>query len=73
MFGQLRIRILFIAAMMAAPAAVSLPAQGQERTVNFYNWSNYMAPGVLEQFTKETGIKGRLRHVRTPTRPWKRA
>ena len=28
-----------------------------ERVVNFYNWSNYMAPGVLEDFTKETGIK----------------
>ena len=25
--------------------------------VNFYNWSNYMAPGVLEDFTRETGIK----------------
>jgi putrescine transport system substrate-binding protein len=36
---------------------VSLPAQAQERVVNFYNWSNYMAPGVLEDFTKETGIK----------------
>src|SRR6059058_4315476 len=33
------------------------PAWAQERTVNFYNWSNYMAPGVLEDFTKETGIK----------------
>ncbi len=33
------------------------PAQAEERTVNFYNWSNYMAPGVLEDFTKETGIK----------------
>ena len=33
------------------------PAQAQERVVNFYNWSNYMAPGVLEDFTKETGIK----------------
>src|SRR6186713_3276516 len=38
--------------------ALSLsPARAQERTVNFYNWSNYMAPGVLEDFTKETGIK----------------
>jgi putrescine transport system substrate-binding protein len=38
--------------------ALSLsPAWAQERTVNFYNWSNYMAPGVLEDFTKETGIK----------------
>ena len=25
--------------------------------MNFYNWSNYMAPGVLEDFTRETGIK----------------
>src|SRR2546423_3910367 len=38
--------------------ALSLsPAWAQERTVNFYNWSNYMAPGVLEDFTRETGIK----------------
>src|SRR3954447_23329335 len=33
------------------------PAQAQQRVVNFYNWSNYMAPGVLEDFTRETGIK----------------
>src|SRR3954470_21747500 len=32
-------------------------AAAADRTVNFYNWSNYMAPGVLEDFTKETGIK----------------
>jgi len=32
-------------------------ARAEERTVNFYNWSNYMAPGVLEDFTRETGIK----------------
>jgi putrescine transport system substrate-binding protein len=38
-------------------AGAWLPAQAQERTVNFYNWSNYMAPGVLEQFTRETGIR----------------
>src|SRR5919107_4012935 len=49
--GSLRL----IAAMTVA---LSLsPAWAQERVVNFYNWSNYMAPGVLEDFTKETGIK----------------
>jgi putrescine transport system substrate-binding protein len=32
-------------------------AQAEQRVVNFYNWSNYMAPEVLENFTKETGIK----------------
>src|ERR1700745_4156802 len=36
---------------------LSPPAMAEERTVNFYNWSNYMAPGVLEDFTRETGIK----------------
>ncbi len=28
-----------------------------ERTVNFYNWSDYIDPTVLEDFTKETAIK----------------
>ena len=40
-----------------ALGALSVAAAGQERTVNFYNWSDYIAPGVLEDFTKETGIK----------------
>jgi putrescine transport system substrate-binding protein len=42
---------------MAAMLALVAPAAAQQRTVNFYNWSNYIAPGVLEDFTKETGIK----------------
>jgi putrescine transport system substrate-binding protein len=45
------------AAIIALVAVLSLPAQAQQRTVNFYNWSNYIAPGVLEDFTRETGIK----------------
>jgi putrescine transport system substrate-binding protein len=32
-------------------------ASAQERTVNVYNWSDYIDPKVLEDFTKETGIK----------------
>lgn len=47
-------RIVLIAAVLTA---VSWPARAQQRTVNFYNWSNYMAPGVLEEFTRVTGIK----------------
>jgi putrescine transport system substrate-binding protein len=31
-------------------------AQESGRVVNFYNWSDYIAPGVLDAFTKETGI-----------------
>jgi putrescine transport system substrate-binding protein len=44
-------------AIAAVLTVLSPAAQAAERTVNFYNWSNYMAPGVLEDFTKETGIK----------------
>jgi putrescine transport system substrate-binding protein len=49
--------ISLIAAIAAFSALPSPPACAQERTVNFYNWSNYMAPGVLEDFARETGIK----------------
>jgi putrescine transport system substrate-binding protein len=31
----------------------------KERVVNFYNWSDYIDPKVLEDFTKETGIRVR--------------
>jgi putrescine transport system substrate-binding protein len=44
-------------ALAAGLALVAAPARAEERVVNFYNWSNYMAPDVLENFTKETGIK----------------
>ncbi len=38
--------------------ALTAPAQ-QERVVNFYNWSDYIDPTVLDDFSKETGIKVR--------------
>src|SRR5437879_2228625 len=41
-----------IAAIAAAAAQVK-----PERMVNFYNWSDYIDPTVLEDFIKETGIK----------------
>jgi putrescine transport system substrate-binding protein len=46
-----------IAVIAAMIALLSLSARAEERKVNFYNWSNYIAPGVLEDFTRETGIK----------------
>ena len=45
---------------LLALTALSGAARGQaakERMVNFYNWSDYIDPKVLEDFTKETGIK----------------
>jgi putrescine transport system substrate-binding protein len=41
--------------------ALALPfrAQAQDRVVNIYNWTDYIDPSVLADFTKETGIKTR--------------
>ena len=48
------LRLLLLLLLQLLPA----DAQGKaERTVNFYNWSDYIDPMVLEDFTKETGIK----------------
>jgi putrescine transport system substrate-binding protein len=47
--------IATIVLAIGSGAAVAQPAK--ERTVNFYNWSDYIDPTVLEDFTKETGIK----------------
>jgi putrescine transport system substrate-binding protein len=57
MRGRTCTQIRFLVAIAAVLALLSPPAKAQERIVNFYNWSNYMAPGVLGDFTKETGIK----------------
>src|SRR3954471_2245151 len=46
-----------IVSLLALLALVPAGAQQPERTVNFYNWSDYIDPSVLEDFTKETGIK----------------
>jgi len=40
-------------------ALLSGVAAANERVVNFHNWSDYIAPTVLDDFTRETGIKVR--------------
>jgi putrescine transport system substrate-binding protein len=47
-------KLLATAALVLAPLAAS--AQ-EEKVVNVYNWSDYVGEGVLDDFTKETGIK----------------
>jgi putrescine transport system substrate-binding protein len=44
--------LAFLVLGMIAPTAAQ-----NERVVNVYNWSDYIDPKVLEDFTKETGIK----------------
>jgi putrescine transport system substrate-binding protein len=48
-----------VTALAVALAVVAAPAQPRERVVNAYNWSDYVDPTVLVDFTKETGIKVR--------------
>jgi putrescine transport system substrate-binding protein len=55
--GATGVQIRFAVAIAVVLALCVPSAMAQQRTVNFYNWSNYVAPGVLEDFTRETGIK----------------
>jgi putrescine transport system substrate-binding protein len=57
MRGRISPHIQLVLTLAAVLVLLSPRARAEERTVNFYNWSNYVAPGVLEDFTKETGIK----------------
>ncbi|WP_415713905.1 polyamine ABC transporter substrate-binding protein [Roseibium sp.] len=42
---------------VAALSLMSGAALAQDRTVNVFNWSDYIDESILEDFTKETGIK----------------
>jgi putrescine transport system substrate-binding protein len=51
-------RFLAIAGLVAGLGlAWAVPATAQERVVNVYNWSDYIDPKVIAEFTKQTGIK----------------
>ncbi len=52
--------LAFVAAGIATAAIAPALAQvKKERIVNVYNWSDYIAPPLIEEFSKETGIKVR--------------
>ena len=44
--------VAFTLSLVAAPGG----AEVRKRSVNVYNWSDYVAPTVIDDFTKETGI-----------------
>jgi putrescine transport system substrate-binding protein len=50
-------KALWISAATAVLAALATAASAQERVVNVYNWSDYIEESIIEDFTKETGIK----------------
>lgn len=49
---------LAAAALMAAPLLAQAQAQ-EEKVLNIYNWSDYIADDTIKNFEKETGIKVR--------------
>src|SRR5262245_22714797 len=50
-------RMLLIAAGARAAIAIAGTAGPQDRrSVNFYNWSDYIDPTVIDAFTRDTGI-----------------
>jgi len=54
----MRLRSIVAAIAVAASVAIAAPAAAQSgRVVNVYNWSDYIDPNVIEDFTKQTGIK----------------
>jgi putrescine transport system substrate-binding protein len=47
------------AALMVALTATATVHAEEEKVLNIYNWSNYIAPDTVANFEKETGIKVR--------------
>lgn len=54
LFLALRLARLFLPLAFLAWASI---ASAQEKVVNIYNWTDYIDPAVLDEFTRETGIK----------------
>src|SRR5262245_52079554 len=50
-------RVMILVAVAAAIVAAGPGAQAQSKRVNFYNWSDYIDPGALKDFTRDTGIE----------------
>jgi putrescine transport system substrate-binding protein len=48
---------LWLSATTIAAAFLPLSAGAQEKVVNVYNWSDYIDESIIQDFTKETGIK----------------
>jgi putrescine transport system substrate-binding protein len=58
MMRRLFLCLLIPAALMAGVSSLAAQTKN-ERIVNVYNWSDYIDPAVIEDFTKQTGIKVR--------------
>jgi putrescine transport system substrate-binding protein len=50
-------KALRVSAATAVLATFAFSAFAQEKVVNVYNWSDYIDQSIIDDFTKETGIK----------------
>ncbi|RWK51957.1 MAG: spermidine/putrescine ABC transporter substrate-binding protein PotF, partial [Mesorhizobium sp.] len=50
-------KAFWLSATSAFLALFTLGAHAQDRVVNVYNWSDYIDSSIIEDFTKEMGIK----------------
>ena len=50
-------KIGIVCAALAVISGGAGPSWAQQKTVNVYNWSDYIDPRVIEEFTRETGVK----------------
>jgi putrescine transport system substrate-binding protein len=55
---RLSLCVFALAALIAGADPLAAQAK-KERIVNIYNWSDYIDPAVIEDFTRQTGIKVR--------------
>jgi putrescine transport system substrate-binding protein len=49
-------RLLIALAALSLSSSDPAAAQGQQRVVNVYNWSDYIDPTVIDEFTKNSSI-----------------
>ena len=49
--------MLKFAIVLLTASAIALPAIAQEKLLRVYNWSDYIDPQLLRQFSDETGIR----------------
>ncbi|MSO98020.1 MAG: polyamine ABC transporter substrate-binding protein [Rhodospirillaceae bacterium] len=42
--------------VLGLAVCLAVPATAQDKTLNLYIWSDYLAPDTIDNFTKETGI-----------------
>jgi putrescine transport system substrate-binding protein len=57
--AMIAIALATLAAFALSVISDKAGAEARRRTVNVYNWSDYIDPTVIEEFTKATGIAAR--------------